>query len=233
MCRFYLEWRFDNMLFNLSNPVSCVHSEFISFQRKLFVHIVTQMCTHTVILYSLSTVDKSLSSVLLCFVKLGNFLAFPYTYTFKLRMGIKTVCLLMCLQGFPQDQMRLWPMQARSNGTKRPAMLDYEADCNKSVSDCVCKTCLFWGATCVGIFSVSILNILGNILFCCYTNWCLHCITCTSHHIRIAFVSTDIYYECYNKLQHKALEIHKNVVRYANQWMVTLGKCQHFRHIIL
>ncbi|MEQ2167687.1 hypothetical protein GOODEAATRI_006643 [Goodea atripinnis] len=27
-----------------------------------------------------------------------------------------------------QDQMRLWPMQARSNGTKRPAMLDYEAD---------------------------------------------------------------------------------------------------------
>lgn len=25
-------------------------------------------------------------------------------------------------------------MQARSNGTKRPAMLDYEADCNKSVS---------------------------------------------------------------------------------------------------
>lgn len=31
--------------------------------------------------------------------------------------------------------MRLWPMQARSNGTKRPAMLDYEADCNKSVSD--------------------------------------------------------------------------------------------------
>lgn len=38
------------------------------------------------------------------------------------------------LQGFPQDQMRLWPMQARSNGTKRPAMLDYEADCNKSVS---------------------------------------------------------------------------------------------------
>lgn len=30
--------------------------------------------------------------------------------------------------------MRLWPMQARSNGTKRPAMLDYEADCNKSVS---------------------------------------------------------------------------------------------------
>lgn len=42
---------------------------------------------------------------------------------------------LMCLQGFPQEQMRLWPMQARSNGTKRPAMLDYEADCNKSVSD--------------------------------------------------------------------------------------------------
>ncbi|KAK6290807.1 hypothetical protein J4Q44_G00387930 [Coregonus suidteri] len=37
--------------------------------------------------------------------------------------------------GFPQDQMRLWPMQARSNGTKRPAMLDYEADCNKSVSN--------------------------------------------------------------------------------------------------
>ncbi|MEQ2217647.1 hypothetical protein XENOCAPTIV_017777, partial [Xenoophorus captivus] len=36
-------------------------------------------------------------------------------------------------KGFPQDQMRLWPMQARSNGTKRPAMLDYEADCNKSV----------------------------------------------------------------------------------------------------
>ncbi|TWW69657.1 Ubiquitin carboxyl-terminal hydrolase 7 [Takifugu flavidus] len=37
--------------------------------------------------------------------------------------------------GFPQDQMRLWPMQARSNGTKRPAMLDYEADCNKSMID--------------------------------------------------------------------------------------------------
>ncbi|XP_077591421.1 ubiquitin carboxyl-terminal hydrolase 7 isoform X2 [Stigmatopora nigra] len=35
--------------------------------------------------------------------------------------------------GFPQEQMRLWPMQARSNGTKRPAMLDYEADCNKSM----------------------------------------------------------------------------------------------------
>lgn len=44
-------------------------------------------------------------------------------------------CLIDCVQGFPQDQMRLWPMQARSNGTKRPAMLDYEADCNKSVSD--------------------------------------------------------------------------------------------------
>ncbi len=43
---------------------------------------------------------------------------------------------LFLLQGFPQDQMRLWPMQARSNGTKRPAMLDYEADCNKSVSLC-------------------------------------------------------------------------------------------------
>lgn len=28
-------------------------------------------------------------------------------------------------------------MQARSNGTKRPAMLDYEADCNKSVSETV------------------------------------------------------------------------------------------------
>uniref|UniRef100_A0A8C7JUQ7 Ubiquitin carboxyl-terminal hydrolase 7 n=1 Tax=Oncorhynchus kisutch TaxID=8019 RepID=A0A8C7JUQ7_ONCKI len=37
--------------------------------------------------------------------------------------------------GFPQDQMRLWPMQARSNGTKRPAMLDYEADCSKSMID--------------------------------------------------------------------------------------------------
>lgn len=44
-------------------------------------------------------------------------------------------CLIDCVQGFPQDQMRLWPMQARSNGTKRPAMLDYEADYNKSVSD--------------------------------------------------------------------------------------------------
>lgn len=44
-------------------------------------------------------------------------------------------CLIDCVQGFPQDQMRLWPMQARSNGTKRPAMLDYEADCNKSVRD--------------------------------------------------------------------------------------------------
>ncbi|XP_016401108.1 ubiquitin carboxyl-terminal hydrolase 7-like [Sinocyclocheilus rhinocerous] len=39
------------------------------------------------------------------------------------------------ITGFPQDQMRLWPMQARSNGTKRPAMLDYEADCNKSMID--------------------------------------------------------------------------------------------------
>lgn len=29
-------------------------------------------------------------------------------------------------------------MQARSNGTKRPAMLDYEADCNKSVSVIMC-----------------------------------------------------------------------------------------------
>nr|XP_015215607.1 PREDICTED: ubiquitin carboxyl-terminal hydrolase 7 [Lepisosteus oculatus] len=37
--------------------------------------------------------------------------------------------------GFPQDQIRLWPMQARSNGTKRPAMLDYEADCSKSMID--------------------------------------------------------------------------------------------------
>lgn len=36
--------------------------------------------------------------------------------------------------------MRLWPMQARSNGTKRPAMLDYEADCNKSVGVCTCDT---------------------------------------------------------------------------------------------
>lgn len=36
--------------------------------------------------------------------------------------------------------MRLWPMQARSNGTKRPAMLDYEADCNKSVGVCTCGT---------------------------------------------------------------------------------------------
>ncbi|KAM9305557.1 ubiquitin carboxyl-terminal hydrolase 7 [Gastrophryne carolinensis] len=35
--------------------------------------------------------------------------------------------------GFPQDQIRLWPMQARSNGTKRPAMLDYEADCSKTM----------------------------------------------------------------------------------------------------
>ncbi|XP_014350790.1 ubiquitin carboxyl-terminal hydrolase 7 isoform X1 [Latimeria chalumnae] len=35
--------------------------------------------------------------------------------------------------GFPQDQIRLWPMQARSNGTKRPAMLDYEADNNKTM----------------------------------------------------------------------------------------------------
>lgn len=37
-------------------------------------------------------------------------------------------------QGFPQDQIRLWPMQARSNGTKRPAMLDNEADGNKTVN---------------------------------------------------------------------------------------------------
>ncbi|KAL4835965.1 hypothetical protein H8958_008956 [Nasalis larvatus] len=36
--------------------------------------------------------------------------------------------------GFPQDQIRLWPMQARSNGTKRPAMLDNEADGNKTVN---------------------------------------------------------------------------------------------------
>ncbi|KAG8145440.1 hypothetical protein E2320_011973 [Naja naja] len=35
--------------------------------------------------------------------------------------------------GFPQDQIRLWPMQARSNGTKRPAMLDNEADGNKTM----------------------------------------------------------------------------------------------------
>lgn len=35
-------------------------------------------------------------------------------------------------------------MQARSNGTKRPAMLDYEADCNKSVSVCVWTTCRFY-----------------------------------------------------------------------------------------
>ncbi|KAG2455490.1 UBP7 hydrolase, partial [Polypterus senegalus] len=41
--------------------------------------------------------------------------------------------LYMQVQGFPQDQIRLWPMQARSNGTKRPAMLDYEADCNKTM----------------------------------------------------------------------------------------------------
>ena len=47
------------------------------------------------------------------------------------------------LQGFPQDQMRLWPMQARSNGTKRPAMLDYEADCNKSVSVDALVLCCF------------------------------------------------------------------------------------------
>ncbi|KAF4015576.1 hypothetical protein G4228_007489 [Cervus hanglu yarkandensis] len=35
--------------------------------------------------------------------------------------------------GFPQDQIRLWPMQARSNGTKRPAMLDNEADGSKTM----------------------------------------------------------------------------------------------------
>lgn len=41
-------------------------------------------------------------------------------------------------------------MQARSNGTKRPAMLDYEADCNKSVSvsdfyrSCICCACAFY-----------------------------------------------------------------------------------------
>lgn len=50
------------------------------------------------------------------------------------------------LQGFPQDQMRLWPMQARSNGTKRPAMLDYEADCNKSVSQVNTRCQYFWNA---------------------------------------------------------------------------------------
>lgn len=38
-----------------------------------------------------------------------------------------------CFQGFPQDQIRLWPMQARSNGTKRPAMLDNEADGSKTM----------------------------------------------------------------------------------------------------
>uniref|UniRef100_A0A673K492 Ubiquitin carboxyl-terminal hydrolase 7 n=1 Tax=Sinocyclocheilus rhinocerous TaxID=307959 RepID=A0A673K492_9TELE len=43
--------------------------------------------------------------------------------------------IVLTTLGFPQDQMRLWPMQARSNGTKRPAMLDYEADCNKSMID--------------------------------------------------------------------------------------------------
>lgn len=42
--------------------------------------------------------------------------------------------LLDFFQGFPQDQIRLWPMQARSNGTKRPAMLDNEADGNKTVN---------------------------------------------------------------------------------------------------
>ncbi|OXB81775.1 UNVERIFIED_CONTAM: hypothetical protein H355_014972 [Colinus virginianus] len=41
--------------------------------------------------------------------------------------------LYMQVQGFPQDQIRLWPMQARSNGTKRPAMLDNEADGNKTM----------------------------------------------------------------------------------------------------
>lgn len=42
--------------------------------------------------------------------------------------------VLNFFQGFPQDQIRLWPMQARSNGTKRPAMLDNEADGNKTVN---------------------------------------------------------------------------------------------------
>uniref|UniRef100_UPI00358F4AED ubiquitin carboxyl-terminal hydrolase 7 isoform X3 n=1 Tax=Myxine glutinosa TaxID=7769 RepID=UPI00358F4AED len=30
--------------------------------------------------------------------------------------------------GYAPDQMRLWPMQARRNGTRRPAMLDYEME---------------------------------------------------------------------------------------------------------
>ena len=62
--------------------------------------------------------------------------------------------------------MRLWPMQARSNGTKRPAMLDYEADCNKSVSACGCNLCGYlWYS-----------DILGNIFICCFSTDLHKCI---------------------------------------------------------
>jgi hypothetical protein len=49
-------------------------------------------------------------------------------------MLVVLIKVLNFFQGFPQDQIRLWPMQARSNGTKRPAMLDNEADGNKTVN---------------------------------------------------------------------------------------------------
>lgn len=53
-------------------------------------------------------------------------------------------------------------MQARSNGTKRPAMLDYEADCNKSVSVWVSSD-LFVGVTSAGISGTLLWYIVGNI----------------------------------------------------------------------
>lgn len=37
--------------------------------------------------------------------------------------------------GYPRDQLRLWPMQDKRNGTRRPAMLDYEAECSRQMID--------------------------------------------------------------------------------------------------
>ena len=52
---------------------------------------------------------------------------------------LKNSSLSECVQnlsqtmGFPQDQIRLWPMQARSEGAKRLAMPDNEADGSKTM----------------------------------------------------------------------------------------------------
>ena len=52
---------------------------------------------------------------------------------------LKNSSLSECVQnrsqtmGFPQDEIRLWPMQAQSEGTKRPAMPDNEADGSKTM----------------------------------------------------------------------------------------------------